>query len=69
MFGKKSCYLCGGKLVNGRCVECGLDNERNAQKKYRLNESSRDRKARIRYEESRTGNAGDDNIRRERVPS
>ena len=50
MFGKKSCYLCGGKLVNGRCVECGLDNERNAQKKYRLNESSRDRKARIQYE-------------------
>ena len=69
MFGKKSCYLCGGKLVNGRCVECGLDNERNAQKKYRLNESSRDRKARIRYEESRTGNAGDENIRRERVQS
>lgn len=69
MFGKKSCYLCGGKLVNGRCVECGLDNERNAKKKYRLNESSRDRKARIRYEESRTGNAGDENIRRERVQS
>ena len=67
MFGKKSCYLCGGKLVNGRCVECGLDNERNAQKKYRLNESSRDRKARIRYEESRTRNTGDDNLRRERA--
>ena len=47
MFGKKSCYLCGGKIVNGRCVECGLDNERNAKKKYRLNESSRDRKKEI----------------------
>lgn len=67
MFGKKSCYLCGGKLVNGRCVECGLDNERNAQKKYRLNESSRDREVRIRYEESRFGNTGDENLRRERA--
>ena len=67
MFGKKSCYLCGGKLVNGRCVECGLDNERNAQKKYRLNESSRDRKARIRYEEGRTGNNADENLRQERA--
>lgn len=49
MFGRKRCYLCGGKLVNGRCVECGLDNERNAQKKYRLNESSLDRKMNIRH--------------------
>ena len=35
----KRCYLCGGKLVNGRCVECGLDNEKNTKKVYHLNES------------------------------
>lgn len=40
MFGKKRCYLCGGKLINGRCQECGLDNEKSAGKTYRLNESS-----------------------------
>ena len=41
MFGKQRCYLCGGKLENGRCTACGLDNAKNVQKKYRLNESSR----------------------------
>lgn len=30
------CTLCGGKLANGRCTECGLDNTKN-DKKYRLN--------------------------------
>lgn len=39
MLGGKRCYLCGGKLVNGRCVECGLDNEKNTKKVYHLNES------------------------------
>ena len=33
MLGGKRCYLCGGKLVNGRCVECGLDNEKNTKRK------------------------------------
>ena len=39
MLGGKRCYLCGEKLVNGRCVECGLDNEKNTKKVYHLNES------------------------------
>ena len=30
------CFLCGGQLVNGKCVSCGLDNSKN-DKKYRLN--------------------------------
>ena len=30
------CTLCGGRLVNGRCVGCGLDNTKN-DKKYHLN--------------------------------
>lgn len=30
------CTLCGGRLVNGRCRECGLDNTKN-DKKYHLN--------------------------------
>lgn len=65
MFGKKSCYLCGGKIVNGRCVECGLDNERNAKKKYRLNESSRDRKLRIQYENGKGEDSRKDALREE----
>lgn len=40
MFRKNLCYLCGGKLVNGKCVECGLDNARSCNKTYRLNEST-----------------------------
>ena len=47
MFGKQRCYLCGGKLENGRCTACGLDNAKNAQKKYRLNESSRTQAVKI----------------------
>ncbi len=30
------CTLCGGRLANGRCTECGLDNTKN-DKKYHLN--------------------------------
>ncbi len=30
------CTLCGGRLVNGRCTSCGLDNTKN-DKKYHLN--------------------------------
>src|SRR5699024_10427467 len=37
---KQRCYLCGGKLDNGRCTVCGLDNTRKQKKNYRLNESS-----------------------------
>ena len=44
MFKKKECYLCGGKLINGRCSSCGLDNTKLDKKNYRLNESSFDRK-------------------------
>ena len=47
MFGKQRCYLCGGKLENGRCTACGLDNAKNVQKKYRLNESSRTQAVKI----------------------
>lgn len=31
------CYLCGGKIRRGRCVECGLDNDRMTKRDYRLN--------------------------------
>ncbi len=45
---KRRCYLCGGKLANGVCVECGLDNKRNERKSFRLNsttaEFAKDRK-------------------------
>ena len=44
MFKKKECYLCGGKLINGRCSSCGLDNTKLEKKNYRLNESSFDLK-------------------------
>ncbi|MDD2980855.1 MAG: hypothetical protein PHN80_12925 [Hespellia sp.] len=40
MFGKK-CTLCGGKLVDNKCVECGLDNTK-TDKYYKLNQSSCD---------------------------
>ena len=40
MFGKQRCYLCGGKLENGRCTACGLDNAKNVQKKYRTPDTS-----------------------------
>lgn len=35
MFKKKECYLCGGKLINGRCSSCGLDNTKLDKKNYR----------------------------------
>ena len=47
MFKKKECYLCGGKLIDGRCSSCGLDNTKLEKKNYRLNESSFDRKKKI----------------------
>lgn len=52
MFGKRRCYLCGGKLDNGRCVLCGLDNTKIEKKNYRLNESSFDRKKKMRSQYS-----------------
>ncbi len=36
---KNECYLCGGKLTNGYCPACGLDNTRIHRKHYHLNES------------------------------
>ena len=36
---KKRCYLCGGKLTNGYCPDCGLDNTRIERVHYHLNES------------------------------
>lgn len=36
---KNRCYLCGGKLLDGRCQDCGLDNMRNYRKHFHLNES------------------------------
>lgn len=43
--GKKDrCYLCGAKLQNGYCKECGLDNRRSQKIRYRLNESNATKK-------------------------
>lgn len=36
---KNECYLCGGKLSNGYCPDCGLDNTKIRKKHYHLNES------------------------------
>ena len=36
---KRRCYLCGGKLVNGRWTLCGPENTKNERKNNRLNES------------------------------
>lgn len=33
------CCLCGGRLLDGRCQDCGLDNMRNYRKHIHLNES------------------------------
>jgi hypothetical protein len=49
MFKKKECYLCEGKLIDGRCSSCGLDNTKLEKKNYRLNESSFDRKKKMTY--------------------
>lgn len=40
MFGKR-CSLCGGKIVHGRCVDCGLDATKN-DKNYTMNQSDCD---------------------------
>lgn len=37
---KNRCYLCGEALRKGRCVECGLDNDRMTKRTYRLNETT-----------------------------
>lgn len=43
---KRRCSLCGGKLVDNRCTECGLDNSRNDDMyKDILNKSNCDEKA------------------------
>ncbi len=36
---KNECYLCGGKLHDGYCPDCGLDNTKIRKKHYHLNES------------------------------
>lgn len=36
---KNECYLCGAKLHQGYCKDCGLDNTKIRRKNYRLNES------------------------------
>lgn len=41
---KDRCYLCGAKLQNGYCKECGLDNRRSQKIRYRLNESNATKK-------------------------
>lgn len=35
---KNECYLCGGKLLDGYCPDCGLDNTKIRRKHYHLNE-------------------------------
>lgn len=38
---RKRCDLCGGKLRNGICMECGMDNRKTDEKyKYHANKSS-----------------------------
>ena len=34
---RRRCSLCGGKLVNNKCVECGLDNSK-SDTSYRVND-------------------------------
>lgn len=59
MFKKKECYLCGGKLIDGRCSSCGLDNTKLEKKNYRLNESSFDRKKKMTYSKKRQNETGE----------
>ena len=59
MFKKKECYLCGGKLINGRCSSCGLDNTKLDKKNYRLNESSFDRKKKMTHSQKRQNDTGE----------
>ena len=37
---KNRCQLCGGKIVNGKCSDCGMDYTRRREE-YRLNETRR----------------------------
>lgn len=37
---KNCCYLCGGRLSNGYCAACGLDNTKLERVHYHLNESN-----------------------------
>ena len=66
MFKKKECYLCGGKLINGRCSSCGLDNTKLDKKNYRLNESSFDRKKKMTYSQKRQNDTGETKNRAEK---
>lgn len=50
MLGKR-CYLCGGKLSEGYCQDCGLDNARRERKTYRLNYSATENRIKSRVEE------------------
>ena len=36
-----TCELCGGKIVNGRCTDCGMDYSR-MKNRYHLNENCSD---------------------------
>ena len=59
MFKKKECYLCGGKLIDGRCSSWRLDNTKLEKKNYRLNESSFDRKKKMTYSQKRQNETGE----------
>ncbi|MGC4019019.1 MAG: hypothetical protein QM793_07185 [Muricomes sp.] len=37
---KRKCYLCGGRLASGRCLDCGMKNQNARRKTYRLNYSA-----------------------------
>lgn len=41
---KKRCYLCGGKVSGGRCVDCGLREKKTEKKTYRLNYSATEKR-------------------------
>lgn len=54
------CVLCEGKIVGGRCVDCGMDYSRMAEHRYRLNADcdeydSRAKKINQEYEETLLG--------------
>ena len=54
-----TCELCGGKIVNGRCTDCGMDYSR-MKNRYHLNENCSDydlnaREINTRYEKSLKG--------------
>lgn len=65
MLGKR-CYLCGGKLSEGYCQDCGLDNARREKKTYRLNYSETENRMKSRGEVIGTwdrGNQDEDTIK------